>query len=271
MTLPTISAIVVTYHTGQVLRECLYTLKSDPDVSEIIIVDNGNPPRDEIWLDGFTARFASVQLIRRGGNKGFGTAINLGARSALGEVLLIINPDAVLRRGSLGPMIEASRDLPRPWIVGGRIFNIRGEEERGCRRNILTLWTAAGLGKWTLNNEPAPQGPISVGAISGAFFITHRKSFRDMGGFDEAYFLHVEDVDLCRRVHEAGGAVIYQPKAGALHYGATSDAPSAEVQAHKIASLKHYFRKFAKGPVERFTAKLLMPLIGMALKYRSRR
>lgn len=269
MTLPTISAIVVTYHTGQVLRECLYALKSDPDISEIIIVDNGNPPRDETWLDDFSARFASVQLIRRGENRGFGAAINLGARSALGEVLLIINPDAIIRRGSLPAMIKASQGLPRPWIVGGRIFNIQGEEERGCRRNTLTLWNALGLGQWALNKTHPPEAPIAVGAISGAFFITHRKSFRDMGGFDEAYFLHVEDVDLCRRTRQAGGAVIYQPEAGALHYGATSDVPSAQIQAHKITSLKHYFSKFAAGPFERVMAKLVMPFIGLALKHRA--
>ncbi|MEZ6012879.1 MAG: hypothetical protein R3C08_13540 [Hyphomonas sp.] len=80
-----------------------------------------------------------------------------------------------------------------------------------------------GLDKWTLEHEPEPAGPVAVGAVSGAFFLIHSADFRKLDGFDEAYFLHVEDVDLAGgRAIEAGGSVIYQPAAGALHYGQTS-------------------------------------------------
>ena len=96
-----------------------------------------------------------------------------------------------------------------------------------------------------------------------------RDAFHDIGGFDEDYFLHVEDVDLCRRVIEAGGSVIYQPLAGALHYGATSDAPSSVVQAHKAQSLTRYFRKFAKGPLEKALVAGLSPLFAVALRLRA--
>lgn len=95
-----------------------------------------------------------------------------------------------------------------------------------------------------------------------------RADFDQLGGFDEGYFLHVEDVDLCRRAIEAGGAVIYQPLAGALHYTSTSDAPSAFVQRHKARSLARYFRKFAKGPLERFAVELAVPFIGLAVRLR---
>ena len=80
--------------------------------------------------------------------------------------------------------------------------------------------------------------------------------------------MHVEDVDLCRRAHRDGGAVIYVPDAGALHYGATSEVPSAIVMAHKAKSLARYFRKFAKGPLERALVALVTPLLGLALKLR---
>tara|TARA_R110000787_G_scaffold26004_10_gene72865 strand:- start:1815 stop:2627 length:813 start_codon:yes stop_codon:yes gene_type:complete len=264
----TVSAIVVSYHTGPRLHECLYALRSDPDVSEIILVDNGNPPDDAAWMEAFVARTDKARLIRSGDNPGFGAAVNLGAASALGEFLLVINPDAVIRRGSIGPMMAALAGAADPALAGGKIFDTRGREERGCRRNTLTIWRALGIGKWTLETEPAPTGPIHVGAVSGAFFLMSRKAFRRIGGFDEAYFLHVEDVDLCRRVIDSGGHVIYQPLAGALHYGSTSDAPSAVVQAHKAKSLARYFRKFAKGPVDRLVAALVTPLFGLALKLR---
>ena len=134
MTLPTITAIVVTYHTGPRLHECLYGLKSDPDISEIVIVDNGNPPAEQAWIDRFTDACDKAHIVRDGTNPGFGTAVNKGAAGALGELLLVINPDAVLRRGSLGHMVRAMGDTTEPVLVGGKIFDIHGREERGGRR-----------------------------------------------------------------------------------------------------------------------------------------
>ena len=74
-----------------------------------------------------------------------------------------------------------------------------------------------------------------------------------------------------RRAIEAGGAVIYQPLAGALHYTSTSDVPSRTVQAHKARSLARYFRKFAKGPLERLCVELAVPFIGLGLTLRARK
>lgn len=268
MTLPTITAIVVTYHTGPRLHECLYALKSDPDISEIIIVDNGNRPEEQSWIDEFEANSDKVHIVRDGTNPGFGAGVNKGAAGALGNLLLVINPDAVLRRGSLARLVAAMEKRAEPVLVGGKIFDIHGREERGARRNTLTLLRAMGFGKWTLENDPPPRKSIEVGAVSGAFFMMDRQAFRKMGGFDEGYFLHVEDVDLCRRVLKSGGSVVYQPHAGALHYGSTSDVPSEAVVEHKARSLVKYFRKFANGPLERLIVTLISPVMVRALKAR---
>ena len=268
MTLPTITAIVVSYHTGPRLHECLYALKSDPDVSEIVVVDNGNPADEQEWIDRFVAKSDKVHLVRDGTNPGFGAGVNKGAAGALGRLLLVINPDAVLRRGSLARMVGAMDQRAEPVLVGGKIFDIHGREERGGRRNTLTLARAMGFGKWTLENDPPPRESIEVGAVSGAFFMIDRQAFRSMGGFDEDYFLHVEDVDLCRRVIEMGGSVVYQPHASALHYGSTSDVPSEAVLEHKAQSLSRYFRKFARSRSERWLVAILSPLMKQALKMR---
>lgn len=262
-----VAALVVSYHTGPRLLECLYALKGDPDVSEIIITDNGNPPGTEAWLDRFVAAAPQAKLVRLN-NPGFGAGVNAAARLAASNYLLAINPDCVIRRGALRPMIAALNGAPAPAIAGGRIFDLQGREERGARRKTLTLMRALGLGRWTLEHEPPPTGPIRVGAISGAFFLMQTKDFQTLGGFDEGYFIHVEDVDLCRRAIEAGGAVIYVPQAGALHYGSTSDVPSAFVTQHKAKSLARYFRKFAKGPFEKLVVAFAVPFIGLALKFR---
>ena len=89
-----------------------------------------------------------------------------------------------------------------------------------------------------------------------------------IGGFDEGYFLHVEDIDICRRVGEAGGAVVFEPAAEALHFGGTSSASWAKVEAHKARGLVYYFDKFAASAGERALVRALAPLIGALLMAR---
>lgn len=269
MNRPRVSAIVVSFNTGPRLKECLFGLVSDPDVDEIVIVDNGNPDAMASWLSGFAAARDQVQLLSGHGNIGFGAAINLGVAQAIGPHLLIINPDAVLRWNSLPGMQALAATCPTPWIIGGKIFDLYGREERGARRKQLTLWRAmtrfVGWNTWTLEATPPPEGPVDMPVISGAFFLTSKDSMAALGGFDEAYFLHVEDVDLCRRCTELGGRVVYDPRAGALHFGSTSDAPSKVVQAHKADSLVYYFRKFARGPGEKVLVAFSAPLIRVGM------
>ena len=268
MTRLAISAIIVSYHTGPRLKECLFALAADPDVAELIIIDNGNPPETEAWLEEFAAGRGGTVLLQGHGNIGFGAAINRGAEAAASPHLLVINPDAVLRRGSLSGMQDAAAQCDTPWIVGGKIFNLFGIEERGPRRRELTLLRAVtgalGWNTWTLERTPSPVGPIDMPVISGAFFLTSKESMDALQGFDEGYFLHVEDVDLCRRCRMVGGRVLYDPRAGALHYGATSDVSNRTVSGHKADSLARYFRKFAENPLHRIVIELTLPFMRLA-------
>ena len=261
MTLRTTTAIVVSFRTGPRLRDCLYALKSDPEVSGIVIVDNGNPERDATWLRETVAEWDKTEAVLTPGNVGFGRGCNLGAAQAAGDVLLFINPDAMLRRGSVSALQGALEDKTGPCLVGGKIFGLDGKEQRGGRRRDLTWATALGLRRWTLEHTPAPTSPIPMPVVSGAFFAIPKSDFQSVGGFDEAYFLHVEDVDLCRTVRAKRGCVIYQPKAGALHFGATADAPDEKVARHKADSLSIYFRKWAANPLDQMLNTILLPLL----------
>ena len=263
-----VTALVVTFHTGPRLKECLYTLRADPEVDEVIVIDNGNPDKDQLWLDALADASESVRVVRDGTNPGFGAAVNRAARLTDSDDLLVINPDAVMKRGSVAILRAVLADAGTPAIVGGKIFNVQGVEERGGRRKTLTLWRALGFEKWTLETEPEPGGPVRVGSVSGAFFMMRSADFQALGGFDESYFIHVEDLDLCRRVNEAGGEVIYVPGAGALHYTSTSDVTSDFVRAHKIRSLKHYFRKFSGGWMGRVGTEIVLLGLGVAMRLR---
>ncbi|MEM5515913.1 glycosyltransferase family 2 protein [Henriciella sp. AS95] len=271
---PFTTAIVVSYRTGPRLHECLYALAYDPAVSKLIVVDNGNPEDETAWLRAFAEKRDHVTLVEPGANLGFGAGVNLAARDALEGDLLIINPDAVLKRGSIEAMRTAAKGLDQPWIIGGKIFDERGTELRGPRRRKLTLFRAMtryiGWNTWTLEHTAPPDGPVPMDVVSGALMFISKSGFDQLNGFDEDYFLHVEDVDICRRAWDAGGCVRYCPTAGALHYGSTSEAPSKTVARHKANSLILYFRKFASNPFEKVLINLLAPVIRMGAQARTK-
>ena len=117
----TISAVTVSYQTGPVLRDCLDALIAAPEISEIVLVDNGNPPEVEAWLDERAAAEPRLKLVRGQGNVGFGRACNVGAKRASGDVLLFVNPDVVLASGAAASMQAALAGLDGPALIGGDV------------------------------------------------------------------------------------------------------------------------------------------------------
>jgi GT2 family glycosyltransferase len=281
---PSVSAVVVSYRTGEVLFDCLQALTAEADVMEIVLVDNGNPPDTLSRIDERFGRSGKLKITGGGENRGFAAGVNLGARMAVGNRLLILNPDAILQPGSIAALEAARGGQAEPVVVGGKIHGEDEVEQRGARRRRLTLQTAAvtflgmswlrsvnpGFVNINRHTEPEPAGPVPMDAVSGALMYLSRTGFERLGGFDEGYFLHVEDLDLCRRAEADGGSVIYTPHARALHHGATSDAPAIAVERHKAAGLRRYFGKFAETQGERTAAMILAPLISLALVLRAR-
>ena len=283
--LPSIAAIVVTFHSGTVLKECLYALCANHGVTEIIIVNNGNTDDVVDWLANFECPEGQcrIELITGHGNIGFAAGVNLGAKAATGECLLIINPDAVLRAGSLPELELARQSGASPCLVGGKLFYLSGKEQRGGRRELLTparaLVSFTGLSKLEKlvpafrnlhrEHDPEPDGPVPMPVVSGALCYMSAKDYWAVDGFDEGYFLHVEDIDLCRRVGENGGQVIYTPNAGALHYGSTSQVSASFVEWNKAKGLSRYFKINANGPGERLFANVSLYLFAGLLVGRS--
>jgi N-acetylglucosaminyl-diphospho-decaprenol L-rhamnosyltransferase len=268
-----VSAIVVSYQTGPVLDACLNALADEVD--EIILLDNGNPPE----ISAALAADPRLKTIAGQGNIGFGAACNIGARAARGGDLLFVNPDAVIAPGAVAALRAAGAGKAHPWLVGGRLLDEHGGEQRGARRDMLTPWRAfvhaSGLARLEKlspllrdmhrERDPVPPGVVAVGAVSGAFFLTPKADFIAIGGFDERYFLHVEDLDLCRRYGDAGG-VWHQPAAVAVHHGQTSAVSARFIAKHKADGLQRYFAKFAASPLDKAVAALLGVGLGLAVQ-----
>jgi len=274
--MPTVAAIMVSYQTGPRLKDCLAALAAADAVTAIVIVDNGNPPEMVRWLTEFCVRIVKAEYVAPDRNVGFGTAVNVGARHRTEDYFLAINPDAMIRHDALPALLQTATTAASPVIVGGRLFGPDGQPQAGPRRRRLTLktlWSAMlGGPGLTLSDAPADEGAAeAVGAVSGGFFLIDRAGFDAIGGFDEAYFLHVEDIDLCERVRRAGGQVLFEPRAGAMHDGATSRVSNLIVERHKAAGFAHYFRKFSRGPFHRLLVEFSLPVLRLGLWLRARR
>lgn len=275
----TVSVVMVVYMTGEALKRSLACVLADPQVSELIVVDNGSSAEEAAHLRALAARDRRVAVVAGQGNIGFARAANLGARKAVGERLVFLNPDAFLQTGCIAELVRAIEDRPVPCVVGGRVLNADRTEQRGGRRGditpitaMLSLSTLAGrvpaLRRFEVHweTEASPEHVVEVPTISGACFCMRREDFEAVGGFDEGYFLHVEDVDLCWRVRQQGGVVLFHPGAEVIHIGGTSQTSPLKVEFHKGVGLARFFRRRAVSLGQHIAAWLLSPVIvGAAL------
>jgi hypothetical protein len=270
----TVSVVMVVYMTGDALEESVARVLKEPLVDEFVIVDNGSTSPEAASLRKVADANPRVVLLAGHGNVGFARGANLGARTAKGDVIVFLNPDAFLQPGCIAALAEEIAERPVPCIVGGRVLNADRTEQRGARRGDITLMTAllslsrlAGrVPAWRRyevhwEDEAAPDHVIAVPTISGACFCMRREDFDAVQGFDEGYFLHVEDVDLCWRVRRQGGQVLFHPKAEVVHLGHTSHTSPLKVEFHKGIGLARYFRKRATGFPERLLAVAMAPVV----------
>lgn len=269
-----VSVVMVVYMTGESLAESLGCVLKDPLVDEFVIVDNGSTREEAAQLRGLAERDPRVVLLTGHGNIGFARGANLGAARARGEVLVFLNPDAFLQADCILALVREVESRPSPCVVGGRVLNADRTEQRGARRGDITPMSALmslsrlaqAFPSWNRyevhwEHDAPPDQVMAVPTISGACFCMRRADFDGIGGFDERYFLHVEDVDLCWRVRRAGGSVMFHPKAEVVHLGHTSQTSPIKVEFHKGVGLARYFRKRAAGLGETLAAWLLSPVI----------
>lgn len=257
-----ISAVVVSYFTGGVLARCLDALRLQAGVTEIILVDNGNPDGAVEAAIGPGEDGPPVRVIRGQGNVGFAAACNLGARSASGANLLFVNPDAILPPGGARRLANDGAKRDGPWLIGAKIIDPDGAEQRGSRRATLTPWRAfveatslyllaprhPYFRRFNLHGDPCPADVTPVPVISGACFMLPRADYWAIGGMDERYFLHVEDVDFCLRFADAGGTVYFDPHVSVLHFKSSSDVDPVLVDMRKTSSMLRYFRAHFSDP-----------------------
>ena len=268
---PMVSAITVTYYTGPVLWYCIDSLLAQPELGELIIVINGADSETRSSLQERASADHRIRLIDPGRNLGFAPGCNVGAASAAYDYIAFVNPDCNLAPDTFGPILDVFAKQPNAWLVGGRLQNPDGREQRGGRREFLTPWRAfvevTRLDRifphhpyfrklHIFDRTPMPETTV-VPVVSGAFMMMRRGHYERVGGMDNNFFLHFDDLDLCLRVHRHRGEVWYAGNVPITHYRSTSDVPRLFVEWHKTRSGCYYFKKHFHSTYPRWTLSAL--------------
>jgi N-acetylglucosaminyl-diphospho-decaprenol L-rhamnosyltransferase len=242
------SIIVVLADSGPFTRECVeHALRSSVPV-EVILVDNGSVDGVAESLDRSYARDARVRVIYNRANLGFGPAVNRGAAQAKGDTLLVLNPDCLIEPDTIARM-AACMDV-HTGIVGAVVCDSEGHPDPASRRHDPLLRRALNtvLGRGGDAGidigGPLPNGPEEVEIASGAILLMPRAVFERLNGFDEDFFLHCEDMDLCRRSRDGGYKVVLAGDVRVLHgKGGSSRHRPVFVSRHKHRSMFLWFRR----------------------------
>ena len=253
-----VSIIIVNYNAGPLLTRCVHAALEQ--ALEVIVVDNASTDSSMEKLIACFHLESRLRLMAAGKNSGFATGCNIGLDASAQPYILFLNPDCILEKDSLQRMIQVMESDPTIGMAGGYLMNPDGSEQGGGRRAIPTPWRAfvraSGLyhlGKYWpqlffdfhLHKQPLPQTPIEVEAVSGALMLVRREAIKDVGLWDENYFLHCEDLDWCMRFKQKNWKIVFVPDAPAIHFkGTCSRARPFFVAWHKHKGMLRFYRKF---------------------------
>ncbi|MEO6065625.1 MAG: glycosyltransferase family 2 protein [Lysobacterales bacterium] len=243
-----IAAIVVTYRSADTLDKCLTRLREARDVSEIVVVDNASDDGSAAIAQVQAEADPRVTVLVNSANSGFGRACNQAVRLSGSPWVAFVNPDCWVEPESLARMREYLDAPARAGIIGADLVDVEGVRDASARRCEPTLARMlAGAGRRASVATPADDAVAvqAVDAISGALMLMPRTLFESLSGFDEGYRLHAEDLDLCRRVRDAGRGVWVANDVRVVHVrGVSSRTRPWFVEWHKHRGMWRYFRKF---------------------------
>ncbi len=254
---PTLSIVIVTYQSGRHISKCISSIVGNipKEISyEIIIIDNDS--KDDTLEKVARWLTKNIKLIINKSNDGFAKAVNRGIKKSKGKLILLLNPDTVVKKNSIQELISCSNS--NNGIVGGKMIGADGSFRGSCF-SIPTVMTGifdfTNIRKLFPNNKWHEEfylqnklnnikNPVEVGVVSGGYMLIPRKVVSKVGYLDENFFMYLEDVDYCVRVKKSGFKIMYCPQSIIEHEGGGSshNKERAHISAWR-KSRSYYFIK----------------------------
>lgn len=265
-----VSAVVVNYNARDQLVACVRSLRA-AGVADVVVADNASDDGSE---EALAAADPAARFVRTGANLGYGGGANRGAAAAdpTSTALLVLNPDTVVAPGTVDALCAALEADAGLAVVGPRIENPDGSVYPSARAfpRLVDALGHAFLGpvlprnRFTRRYRMLDWGHSSarpVDWVSGACFLVRRSAWDEVGGFDESYFMFMEDVDLCWRLWRRGWRVAYEPAGRVVHVvGASRARHPYRMQWAHHRSMFRFATRTTTG-----WARALLPLMAVAM------
>lgn len=270
-----ISLVIVNYNTREELKSALRSIYAlnGADELEVLVVDNGSADGSQEMV---RSEFPGAHLVINEENRGYSQACNLGIMHTDAPYVMMLNSDIEFKESGPRELVEFLESHPRVGAVGPQLLNRDGSLQHSCR-NFPSLLESLGH---AFLGDLFPRNPFtrsyhmvdfdhtrasSVDWVSGAAMMLRRSAYEEVGGFDEGYFMYVEDVDLCWRLREAGWETYYYPEVKVVHHIArASSQHSTRMLYHHHRSMYRFFTRRERG----WKGWLLRPLILMGIAAR---
>jgi N-acetylglucosaminyl-diphospho-decaprenol L-rhamnosyltransferase len=241
--------VIVNYKTAELARRAAGAARRAAPGARIVVVDAASGEQnDELFRSD-----PDCEYLPLADNRGYGAALNAGARDARADYLLLLNADTQVGASVLTRFESLFEAMPGLGLVAPRLLSDDGSAQPSCRRfptHGTLLWSRGSPIRWLKSASkrayrvPEPNSFTLTDVVAGACLAVRLELWRELGGMDEGFFLYAEDTDLCRRAKQAGWLVGYDPSVTALHaWGASRRHDPGRSRRLHAQSLSHYFRK----------------------------
>jgi N-acetylglucosaminyl-diphospho-decaprenol L-rhamnosyltransferase len=247
-----LAVAIVNYNTREQLKDCLDSVLKTA-AREIVVVDNASTDGS---ADMVRQAYPQVLLEERAVNSGFGAGANRAIDLCRAAYVLLLNSDTVLPADTVEPLCRYMDRHPKVAIVGPRLRYPDGRLQTSCFHfpsPWFALLQAVSLGKLVgripgLKERYLPYSrhdrPRRVPWVLGAAMLIRKNAFEAVGGFDEAYFMYSEEVDLSYRLQQAGWQVHYAPVVEIVHvHGASTSKIAGKMEANRYLSTRRFYEK----------------------------
>jgi GT2 family glycosyltransferase len=268
-----LSIVVICWNDLKVIKDCLESIydQTSAITFEVIVSDNGSTDGS---IEYIREKFPQVRIVENGANLGFARGNNAGIRVAQGEYVLILNPDTIIRDKALDKLVAYADKAPEAGAFGCRVLNPDGSFQNPARPLprafglLISALNVRWLGKlssafesdlyyhWTGHTER------TIGFQSGCCIMVRRDLLTRLNGFDERFFYHFEETDLCCRIWKSGSRINFYPGAEITHLGGQSVGrfPIRFALETYRSRYRYFFKHFGARSVRRVQSLSLLDL-----------
>jgi GT2 family glycosyltransferase len=261
-----LSLVIPSLSTRGHLETMLTSLAADGSKApyEVLVVDMSST---DGTLEMLRSKFPTAKVLTDVPNKGYGAAANAGIVQAQGSHIFVCNSDLVFRAGTVDRVMQALQEAGDDALLGFRLEGLDGVMQRSALRfpgklDLMWMFSATVRSSWKLAyrlgrymSDYNIRESTAVDWVTGAALAASRALFDKSGGFDEEFFMFCEEVDLCKRIHDAGGKVLYVPEVTIVHVGGGT-LPGGNTRTRWIAAGKARYTRKHYGHVVLFVARL---------------